>query len=193
MAPKLQLPPLLQRPHSSQGLTLVELMVVLSCSAIILACVLTSYTFLIRGFAAVTNYTDIHQQASMTVNQFTKDMREVSSVGSFTSSYLQVTIPTNFTSKGSIMGTKTVTYLYTNSALYRTDSLIGVQKLQATNCYSLTFTIYNKTNLVITTTNALNTAKGVQLDMSLRKYVGSQSNSEEFRSARICMRNAQVP
>jgi hypothetical protein len=46
---------------------------------------------------------------------------------------------------------------------------------------------------VITTTNALNTAKGVQLDMSLRKYVGSQSNSEEFRSARICMRNAQVP
>jgi type II secretory pathway pseudopilin PulG len=186
---KRQLPAAGRRLRSRRGYTLVEMMVAGGCAAVVLAGILTGYTYLLRAFAAVTNYVDIHQQAGNAVAVFSKDMREVNRVSTnWTSSYLQVTVPTNINSSGGISGVRTVTYSYANSALYRTDSTTGVQKLQATNVYNLVFTLFG-TNGVALATNTTTFARGVQMDLYLRKYVGSQGNSEEFRSARVCMRN----
>ena len=177
-----------RRCHLRQGFTLLELMMVLACSSIILAGILTSYIYLIRGFSAVANYTDIHQQAGYAVAIFTKDMREVSNVGSCTPTYLQVTVPTNFTASGTVAGSKTITYAFTSNALWRTDSSGGGQKIQAASVSNAVFTLYG-TNGVALATNTVAGAKGVQMDLVLCKYIGNQANSEEFRSARVCMRN----
>jgi type II secretory pathway pseudopilin PulG len=178
-----------QRLRSTRGFTLLEIMFVGGCAAIVLAAILTGYTYLLRAFAAVQNYSDIHQMAGSTVAVFTKDMREVSGVSSISSnSSIQVTIPTGFAWNGSITGTKTVTYTYTNSALYRTDSAIGGAKLQATNVYNLVFTLYNNSGVALAS-NTTTGCKGVQMDLYLRKYVGSNANTEEYRSARVAMRN----
>jgi hypothetical protein len=164
-------------------------MMVLACSSIILAGILTSYIYLIRGFAAVSNYTEIHQQAGYAVAVFSKELRGASGVKApFSASSLTVTVPTSFTVAGKAAGSNNVTYVFTNSALWRIDSSVCSTGLLATNVINAVFALYG-TNGVALASNTVVGAKGVQLDLNLRKYVVSQANSEEFRSARVCMRN----
>jgi len=137
-------------------------------------------------FSAISNYTVIHQQAGITVERFAKDMRGVSNVASFTSSYLKVWIPTNFTSRGTVSGTNVVTWSYSNHALYRTESITGLTDMQATNVSSLTFSLYDKSG---NTATNLSSAKGVQVDIGFRNDVQSQAVSEDSLSARLDMRN----
>jgi prepilin-type N-terminal cleavage/methylation domain-containing protein len=169
-----------------RGFTLIEMSIATACAAIILVGAVTAYTYMMKGFAQMSNFAQTHKEAAKTAALFDKDVREVSSVGSFTSTYLKIIIPTNFTAVGAVSGTKTVTYSYTSNALYRTDSTSGQQKAVATNVVGLTFAAWDKTN---SSTTNLATAKSLQLDMNLVGYVGSLVNSEEFRTAQIDMRN----
>lgn len=155
-------------------------------AAFILGAVLSTYICLLRGFSAISNYCQTHQQAGTAFERFAKDMREVSNVASFTSSYLQVWIPTNFTTRGVVSGTNVVTWSYSNGALYRTESTTGLTDMQATNVSSLTFSLYDKSG---NTATNLSSAKGVQVDIQFRKDVQSQAVFEDSLSARLDMRN----
>jgi hypothetical protein len=72
--------------------------------------------------------------------------------------------------------------------LYRTESATGDVDMLATNVYNTAvFTLYDRvgnSNSVTTTT-----AKGIQIELKLRKYVISVIQSEDFLSARLEMRN----
>ncbi len=153
--------------------------------AITLAGIMTTYVMSLKGFSAVSNYTEIHTSGRKTIDLFSRDMRAVNSIVSYSASNLVVTIPTAFTSSGSVSSTKTITYSVNRGALYRADSSTGT-KMLATNIYSIAFSLYDK---VGATTSVASTAKGIQIDVQLRKRVISQIQSEDYLSARYDMRN----
>jgi type II secretory pathway pseudopilin PulG len=189
MRARFQLPVTLRRLRRRRGFTLVEVAFASACSAIIVTAVLTTFFFLTRAFAAVANHNEMHQQTGAAVAQFSRDMHEVINVGSFTANFLQVTVPTNYTSNGSVGGTKTIRYTVSNGALYRTDSLIGGPRLLATNVTALTFSLFNVNDAPVAT-NSLNSARTAALDLRLRKRVQGKIN-EEARSVRVSLRNMQ--
>lgn len=177
------------------GFTLVELKVSTAIGAFILAGALSSYLVSVKGLRAVSNYSEIHRSAREAVNNFAKDMRSVYGITTFSSnSTLSVTIPTNFTSSGSVNGTKTVTYTYTrtisngrtNGWVKRFDSSTGVTSTLATNVYFLEYRLYDHLG---TNTTLVNSAKSVSVEMKLNKFVIGAVQTEAYISARMDMRN----
>ena len=172
--------------HRETGFTLVEVMVAVAIGGIIMAAVMTTYVISIRGFRAIANYAEIHSDGRLAIDYFAKDMRAVSTVSNFGTSNLVVTIPTAFTVTGSVISNKTVTYSISSGTLYRADSSTGKTSALAHNIYELGFEMYDK---VGNTTTLTSNAKGIQVDIKLRKNVQSQFQTEDFLSARLDMRN----
>jgi prepilin-type N-terminal cleavage/methylation domain-containing protein len=171
-------------PH---GFTLVEMMVGLAIATTVLVGILATYILAVKGLVAVSNYAEIHHGGRKSADTIAKDMRGVSSISSFPNpSNIVVVIPTSFNSSGAITGSKTITYSMSNGALYRRDSITGLTSQLATNIYQLTFTLYDRNTNV---TTQVSSAKGVQVDIKLRKTVISQIQSEDYLSARWDMRN----
>ncbi len=168
------------------GFTLVEIMVAMAIGSIIMAAVMTTYIISIRGFRAIANYAEIHGDGRLAIDYFARDMRGVSAIVKFGSSYLVVTIPTEFSNTGSAIAQKTVIYSISNGTLYRTDSATGTTSALAHNIYHLQFQMYDKVGNPTTLTSH---AKGIQVDIKLRKNVQRQFQTEDFLSARLDMRN----
>ena len=168
--------------------SLAETMVATAIGAFILIGVMTTYIMSIKGFTAFANYREIHAGGRRAVNFFAKDMRGVSGITLFpNSSNITVTVPTAFNSSGSVTSSKTVSYSTTGGALYRYDSGTGNTDKLAGNISQLTFTLFDL--LGNSNSVAFANAKGVQLDIKLRKTVMSQVQSEDYLSARYDMRN----
>jgi prepilin-type N-terminal cleavage/methylation domain-containing protein len=175
------------RWRETAGFTLTEMLVSVAIGGVILAALLTSFIMCQRSLLAISNYWQIHADGRVAIDRFAADMRQVSAVTSFNSnSTLVVVIPTNFTSNGTIQGSKTVTYSYGGGALKRTDSTTGLTTVLATNIYSLGFRLYDK---VTSNTTVLSTAKGVQMELFLRLYTAGQAQTEDYLSARLVLRN----
>lgn len=175
-------------PARDSAYTLVEVLVAAAVGAIVLAAISTTYIISLRGFRAVSNYAEIHADGRLAVNKFSRDMRAVNDIASFSSSYLRATIPTNFTASGAVAGVKTITYSYNSGCLYRTDSSVlgGSPLLITTNIQSFGMTMFDRAG---NATTLASNARGIQLDMTLRKRVVSQQQTEDFISARLVMRN----
>ena len=179
-------PRLPRRRLTRGGFTLTELMMSTSIGLLVLAGSVTTFLQLNRSFTAVSNYSDIHSDGRRAVDWFAKDMRGVSAITSFGTANFTVVIPTNFNTSGSVTGSKTVRYTYNSGALYRYDSSTGQTSQLATNIYYLSYALYDH---VGNSTTITNTAKSVQVDVKLRKFIGSQSQTEEYLSGRYDMRN----
>ncbi len=175
----------LRDPHA---MTLAELMVATAVGAITLAGVTSTYIISLRSFMAVTNYNRIHADGRLAVTYFAKDMRAVSSITSFpNSSNITVTVPTAFNTSGTVTSSKSISYTTSGGAFYRHDSSTGNTDMLATNINQLTFTLFD----LLGNSNSVATvnAKGIQLDIKLRTYVGSRIQTEDFLTARYDMRN----
>jgi prepilin-type N-terminal cleavage/methylation domain-containing protein len=172
--------------HHRAGFTIVEISVSSAIVLILLAGILTTYLQLTRSFRAVSNYGNIHADGRRAVDWFAKDMRGVYAINTYSLSNLTVAIPTNFNTSGSVTGTKTVRYTYSNGAYRRYDSATGQTVTLATNIYQLSYTLYDRLG---SNTTLLGTAKSIQLDIKLRKFVNNQQQTEEYLSARYDMRN----
>lgn len=167
------------------GFTLSELLITAAIGGLVMSGIVTTYIMSVKGFQAISNYTEIHASGRSAIDRFSRDMRAVNAIVSFNSSNLVVTVPTAFTTSGSVSSSKTITYAVNRGALYRTDSTTGTRML-ATNIHALTFYLYDK---VGSNTTVVSTAKGIQVDLQLRKRVISQIQSEDYLSARFDMRN----
>jgi prepilin-type N-terminal cleavage/methylation domain-containing protein len=173
------------RCQHQAGFTLSEVLVAAALGGLVMAGITTTYIMSVKGFRAISNYAEIHAAGRAAIDRFSRDMRAVHSIVSFSPSNLVVTVPTDFTASGGVSSSKTITYAVQQGALYRTDSTSGT-RLLATNIHALTFSLYDK---VGSNTTVLSTAKGIQLDLRLRKRVLSQIQSEDYLSARFDMRN----
>jgi Tfp pilus assembly protein PilW len=170
-------------------MVLAEAMIASAIGVFIMAGVMTTYVLSLRGFAAMSNYSKLHADGRIAVNYFAKDIRAVTNITSYSSSSnITVAIPATFSSAGAVTSTKTVNYYFSKGALYRYDSSTLKTDMLATNINRVTFTLYDRTG----STNgvALSSAKGVQMDVSLRTSIGSRIQSEDYLSARYDMRNA---
>ena len=177
-----------RRCCDSRASTLAETLVASAIGALILVGVMTTYIMSVKGFTAISNYRQIHGDGRLAVTYFARDMRGVSSISSFAnSSNVTVVIPTAFNSSGTAISNKTVSYTMSGGVLSRYDSSTGYTDQLAANINGLTFTLYN--NLGSSNGVTVSTAKGIQLDIKLRKTVMSQVQSEDYLSARYDMRN----
>lgn len=175
------------RRAGTAGFTLAEMMFGTAIGAIVMAGAMTTYVISLRGFSAISNYAEIHRGGRTAVNWLAKDLCSVYSISSFsTNGPVVVLIPTAYSSSGSVISNKTVTYSVSATCLKRTDSLTGKTSTLATNINQITFTLYDH---VGTNTSVLASAKGIQVDIKLRKTVGSRAQTEDFLSARMNMRN----
>lgn len=177
---------LLCRLQRGAGFTLVESLIASAIGALILGGITTTYIFSLKSFRAISNYAEIHADGRLAVDYFSRDVRAVNSITSFNASNLVATIPTAFSSSGAVISNKTVTYSMSKGALYRTDSSTGKTSMLATNIYQLTFSLFDK---VGNSTTLTGNAKGIQVDIQLRKIVISKIQSEDYLSARLDMRN----
>ena len=174
--------------RGSRGSTLAEALVASAIGAFILVGVMTTYIISIKSFTAFANYREIHAGGRRAVNYFAKDMRGVSSIKLFpNSSNITVYVPMAFDSSGGVTSNKIVSYSMSRGGLYRSDSSTGNTDLLASNISQLTFTLFDL--LGNSNSVTLVNAKGVQLDIKLRKTVMSQVQSEDYLSARYDMRN----
>ena len=170
-------------------MTLAEIMVASAIGAMILTGVATTYIMSLRGFAAMANYNQIHGDGRTAVNYFAKDMRAVTNIIYFPNpSNITVVIPIGFSTSGAVTNTASVSYSTSAAALYRFDSRTGNTDLLATNIDLLTFTLYDLAGKLITN-GVSSTAKGIQVEIHLRKTIGSQAQTEDYLSARYDMRN----
>jgi prepilin-type N-terminal cleavage/methylation domain-containing protein len=174
------------RLQTRSGFTMVEMMMGSAIGVIVMAGVFTTYILCLKQFRAISNYAEIHRDGRKSVDQFSQDFRGVRSISSYNASNLVVIIPTAFSTTGSAISNKTVTYAVNKGALWRTDSSTGKTSMLSTNISTLTFSLFDKLG---TNTTTLSTAKGVQVDIKLRKTLMSQIQSEDFLSARLDMRN----
>lgn len=176
-----------RRWRDSRASTLAETLIAAAIGAFILTGVMTTYVMSVKGFTAISNYRQIHGDGRLAVTYFARDMRGVSSIFSFANpSNITVIIPT-FNNFGTVTSTKTVSYTTSGGKFSRYDSSTGKTDKLADNINGLTFTIYD--NVGNSNNVATVNAKGIQLDIKLRKTVMSQVQSEDFLSARYDMRN----
>ncbi|HXI83086.1 MAG TPA: hypothetical protein VNL17_03235 [Verrucomicrobiae bacterium] len=177
-----------RRWRDTRASTLAETLVASTIGALVLVGVMTTYIMSVKGFTAMSNYRQIHGDGRLAVTYFARDMRGVSSISSFAnSSNITVIIPTAFNSSGAAISNKTVSYTMSGGVLSRYDSSTGFTDKLAANINGLMFTLYD--NLGSSNGVTVNTAKGIQLDIKLRKTVMSQVQSEDYLSARYDMRN----
>jgi Tfp pilus assembly protein PilW len=163
------------------------MMMSVTLGALLLAGSVGTYLQCLKAFTAAGNYTQIHGDGRSAVNWFAKDMRAASQITSFNGSNVTITIPTAFSASGVILSNKTVSYTYDGSnILYRTDSSTGKTAPLAYNIYQLTYTLFNH---VGSNTTLVSAAKGIQLDIKLRKTMMNQTETEDYLSARFDMRN----
>lgn len=177
-----------RRWRDSRASTLAETLIASAIGAFILTGVMTTYIMSVKGFTAISNYQQIHGDGRLAVTYFARDMRGVSSISSFANpSNITVVIPTAFNSSGTVISNKTVSYTTSGGTFSRYDSSTGKTDMLAANINGLTFTLYD--NAGNSNGVTVSNAKGIQLDIKLRKTVMSQVQSEDFLSARYDMRN----
>ena len=161
-------------------------MIASAIGVIVMAGVLTTYLLCLKQFRAISNYAEIHHGGRKAVDIVSQDIRVVRGITSFATSNMTVVIPTAFSSSGKITSYKLVTYSAQNGALWRTDSSTSNKVMLTTNVYSLSFKLYDRLG---SNTAVISSAKGVQMDIKLRKTVMSQIQSEDYLAARLDMRN----
>src|SRR5437899_849090 len=105
-----QLSTCLPRRRRTSAFTMIELAVASAVSAIVLGGLATSYLYALKGYRAVSNYTDIHGDGRHAVDLFARDVRGVATLISWSSNNLSVKVPTAFDSIGRVTSNKTVTY-----------------------------------------------------------------------------------
>ena len=165
-------------------MTLAEIMVATAIGSMILTGVATTYIMSLRGFAAMANYNQIHGDGRIAVNYFAKDMRAVTNILYFPNpSNITVVVPIGFSTSGAVTNSASITYSTSDGALYRYDSRTGNTDMLATNISLIAFTLYDLTGKLITN-GVASTAKGIQVDIHLRKTIGSQAQTEDYLSAR---------
>jgi Tfp pilus assembly protein PilW len=187
------LSPARKAANRARGFTLVEMMIGAGLSSFILAGVLSTFLFLGRSGANISNYSDMEAQARKALELFAEDTRQASAV-SWAGSH-SVTLTVN--SVG-------VTYTYAAGAFSRTVGssssttlLTGIQTPTSSNPFFRAYSINGAEITDFSTTTARTTANNTtkQIQISLRAARTTQTvaaASNIVLSARYVLRNKRV-
>ncbi|MBT5900884.1 MAG: prepilin-type N-terminal cleavage/methylation domain-containing protein [Opitutaceae bacterium] len=140
--------------QSSQGFTLVELLIGATISGVITLGVITSFTFLGRNMVRIANNSELQSRAAIASATVQKDVANTDAVVAISSTGMTLTVNTG-------AGTDTITYAYdTNSdQISRTDSSNTYVLLRKVTAGTFTFTDSNGN-----TTSTATSVKKIELD-----------------------------
>ena len=177
-----------QRRRQVAGMTLTELLFAMSISGFILGGIISTYIFCVKGFRALSNYTEIHGDGRHAIDIFVRDARMACGVQSWSTTNVVLYLPTTFDgTTGKIQSTNIVVHSFQKPYWIRTDAAVGQPVKLTGNVTGLTFSAYDQ---VFNTTTLASQTRGVQVDVTLRKQVLSQTQTEEMLSARVGLRNS---
>jgi prepilin-type N-terminal cleavage/methylation domain-containing protein len=177
----------LGRPLPSRGFTLTEIMFATAIGSVMMIGIITSYIFSLKGFRALSNYTQLNAESRIAMDWFSRDARMGMAVSSFSSNQIVLVVPTAFSStNGLITASNFVTHAFSPQGWYRTVAGTGKTSLLATSVTAVAFRMYDRVDVV--TTQATQ-AVSVQVTAQLSKTILSQRQSQQVLSARLRMRN----
>jgi prepilin-type N-terminal cleavage/methylation domain-containing protein len=169
------------------GFTLVEVLSALAIATFVIAGVMTSYIFAVKGFRGLSNYNEIQADGRRAQDWFARDLWAGMAIASCAPNQLVVVLPTTISPAGRVTASNQVTHLVQGGSWYRIDGNTGQSTLLAENVAQLTFNLYDAAGNVTTQANR---AVSVQVSARLEKSVLGKSQTEDFLSARLRMRNA---
>lgn len=178
----------LHRPGKA-GFTLTEIMFTLAIGSFVMAGVMTSYVFCMRGFRGLSNYGEIQQDGRSALDWFARDLRPGLAVSSCTSNRLVVLLPATVDANAKVTVTNQVTHLGSGSRWYRSDTVSGGgTRCLADNVTQLSFSMFDAAGNSTTQATA---AVSVQVDAVLQKRTRDKNQTSDFLSARLRMRNSK--
>ena len=173
----------LHTARERRAFTLAELLVATGAFSILIAGVLWFSSFANRSFASLTNYLDLDQKTEMALDKMSRQIRQVNSLTSFSS--------TNLVFQDYDGATLSYVYDAGQQTLTRTKNSSSDTLL--TGCNSLQFSIFqrNPSNNTFQpfSTSTPDSTKVIELTWNCsRKILGSAANTECMQSAKIVMR-----
>jgi Tfp pilus assembly protein PilW len=166
----------------------MEVMVATVASTIVATAIFTTFSMVTKGFSSTGNYADLARDGRITLDYFARDVRQATGLVSFAATDITMAIPTNFTSSGSVSGTKSVRYYLGSTSksniLYRVD--LG-KTTTVENVSALQFVPYNTSFSTSGVTAA--TCKLLQMNLTMRKTTIATTNSQSSVSVRALLRN----
>lgn len=184
-------------PRSRAGFTLVELMIGATLSAAIMAAVLSSYLFMGRNLARLTNQQALQGESRRTLAYFNRDVRMASGLsGTISATAVTFILPTS-------TGTTTVAYSYDSGAgtLTRTPaSGTTLTLLRNITTDGLTFRFYDTsaneyTADTLIAGSYLTSIKQISLEFSTQtgsNANGTQTPVHQVASNRLIIRNRSL-
>ena len=162
------------------GLTLVEVIVAMTLLGLLIAAVLSSFIFILRGERSLANYTEMNAEARGMLELLGRDAKSAVAVTNFTATSLTLVVPT--TTGGA---TTEVTYEFDAAA----DSLVreigGQTTTLVKDVSDFAFRYLNSNNVV---TTSLAELKQVQLSLRILRNVSQASTSQYVISAQYTLR-----
>jgi prepilin-type N-terminal cleavage/methylation domain-containing protein len=173
---------------STSAFTLVEMIMAVAIGSLVLLAMTSFSLYSSRSLLAITNYQDLDQQSQLALDKFSKQVRQVKQLTSYS------------TNGSSIIGLTfqdfddaALTFTYDSGAKTLTRIKSGISKVYLTGCDSLQFQIFQRTPLCntfdcVSTATATN-CKLVEVTWSCsRRNPQMAINSQSMQSAKVCIR-----
>jgi prepilin-type N-terminal cleavage/methylation domain-containing protein len=174
-----------EQPLRRTGFTLVEILFAMAIATFILAGILTSYIFCMKGFRSLSNYNAMQADGRQSLDWFARDVVASMAVSSCTSNQVVLLLPQTVNSAGVVTATNVVTHTIQNGGWLRTNGA-GSTKQLAVAVASLTFSLYDTNNFA---TAVASQAASIQVDAILTNSVANNTQTSDFLSVRYLMRN----
>lgn len=181
-------PSIRRRFRDRDGLTLTETLLALAIGSVLVAGVMTSYVFTLKGFRGLSNYNENQAYGRRGLDWFSLDMRMGMGVASCTSNRIVAILPSAVDASGNVTASNLIAHVHQDAAWYRINEATGQSRLLATNVVLMSFGLYDDDGNVTTQANR---AVSVRVDALLQKSVLSKTQASDFLSATWRMRNKE--
>ena len=172
----------------ARGMTLVEVTVALSLSTLVLGGVMTLFTFSLKSFSGMGNYTGLTSQSRRSLDLMSREIRQATQILSYTNTAtfksLQLTNAFKGTTSVFSWDSASGNLLYTAGQSTSTN---------LTGCDSWDFSFYQRNpsnNWRFIATTDLGLCKLINMTWKCsRTVLGAKLNTEDLVSAQIVLRN----
>jgi hypothetical protein len=169
--------------------TLMEMMVAIFCGSILLAAFVSTTVLIGKTMMSVGNYNDLNRKSRVTLDWFSRDVRNASAVSTDSTS-TQLTLTNTFN------GTTVIVYTWDGSNVVSRASIangVTTRFIMLTNCDTFAMNFYQRNptnNFSFIASASPSQIKLVSISWRCsRSVMGSILNTESVQTANVVMRN----
>lgn len=158
-------------------------MISLTLMMMLTLALLTSFTFIARGDRSLSNYGEMNAQARKLLEQLGQDLRSATDVTNFTSTTLNLTVPTNTAATA----TQDVNWSFESGSGTVTRQDASGTRIFARDVDLFAFYFFNSGSPSVETTSLVE-VKQVQLKLRMLRLVAGSITSEYVISSQFTLR-----